>query len=386
MTNKSLKSLVEFAPHLLTQWHPKRNGKLTPEQVSEGFGKKIWWKCTKGADHEWEARLAERLRGRGCPFCAGKKVSKINSLKSNFPSIAKEWHPTLNTIEPAGVTFGSTTLIWWKCRKGPDHEWQASPNSRTNMKSGCPFCAGQKASITNNLANLFPNIAKDWHPIKNGNLTPKDVVAGSHKKVWWRCQKGSDHEWKAPLADRIDGHGCPFCAGKKISITNSLASLYPDISDEWHPKLNGARNPRNVFSMSGQSFWWQCKNNRLHKWKASPSNRCGLGHGCPYCAESGFKKNEPAILYYIKIETGLKQPIYKIGVTNRTVSKRYVGDMGKIKIIKTWSFEVGSDALSRETEIIKQYRRHRYKGSPVFIKTGTKEMFNHDVLEIDKDN
>ena len=26
----------------------------------------------------------------------------------------------------------------------------------------------------------------EWHPTKNGNLTPQQVAAGSDKKVWWQ--------------------------------------------------------------------------------------------------------------------------------------------------------------------------------------------------------
>ena len=32
----------------------------------------------------------------------------------------------------------------------------------------------------------YPHLVKEWHPTKNGDLTPKDVTYGSNKKVWWR--------------------------------------------------------------------------------------------------------------------------------------------------------------------------------------------------------
>jgi len=38
-----------------------------------------------------------------------------------------------------------------------------------------------------------PMLAREWHPTLNGNLTPKDVMPNSGKKIWWRCKKG--HEW-----------------------------------------------------------------------------------------------------------------------------------------------------------------------------------------------
>ncbi|MCH7599227.1 MAG: zinc-ribbon domain-containing protein [Myxococcales bacterium] len=41
--------------------------------------------------------------------------------------------------------------------------------------------------MTNSLRSLFPKLAQEWHPTKNGELTPSDVVAGSHSKAWWKC-------------------------------------------------------------------------------------------------------------------------------------------------------------------------------------------------------
>ncbi|MBQ04335.1 hypothetical protein CL673_06465 [Candidatus Bathyarchaeota archaeon] len=32
-----------------------------------GNGRKIWWRCSRG--HEWEAAVASRIRGTGCPDC-----------------------------------------------------------------------------------------------------------------------------------------------------------------------------------------------------------------------------------------------------------------------------------------------------------------------------
>ena len=45
------------------------------------------------------------------------------------------------------------------------------------------------------LAETHPEIAKEWHPTLNGDLTPRDFTHGSDKKPWWKCDKGDDHEW-----------------------------------------------------------------------------------------------------------------------------------------------------------------------------------------------
>ena len=73
---------------------------------------------------------------------------------------------------------------------------------------GCPFCAGVRVSVTACLSTRNPEIAAEWYPTKNGDLTPRDLVAGSTHVAWWKCDKGPDHEWQAPLSKRtLDGSG-----------------------------------------------------------------------------------------------------------------------------------------------------------------------------------
>ena len=162
------KTVADF-PELVAQWHPTKNGEVTPDQVAAGSSKKVWWKCPEGPDHEWHAVTSSRTRGNKCPACRGSQVSVTNSLVSLFPEIAAQWHPTKNgALRVDQVVAGSGKRVWWKCPKGPDHEWQTTPAERTHQRgeTGCPACSGRKVSCTNSLAARFPKIALQWHPQK----------------------------------------------------------------------------------------------------------------------------------------------------------------------------------------------------------------------------
>ena len=63
------------------------------------------------------------------------------------------------------------------------------------------------------LAYRFSELAKEWHPTKNGELTPEDISYGSKQNIWWQCEKG--HEWQASVNHRSRGKGCPYCSGRK---------------------------------------------------------------------------------------------------------------------------------------------------------------------------
>ena len=169
--------------------------------------RKIWWACNKG--HEWQATVNSRKsQKRGCPYCSGKAACSENCLQTINPELARQWHPRKNgSLTPADVTPYSGKMAWWICERG--HEWKAVVGNRRRGR-GCPYCAGRAVSENTCLQNINPSLAAEWHPEKNGRLTPRDVTPGSGRKVWWRCEKG--HEWQAYMHSRSKGFGkCPYC-------------------------------------------------------------------------------------------------------------------------------------------------------------------------------
>lgn len=200
-------------PAITKEWHPTKNEDLTPSQVTAHSGKKVWWQCTNG--HDYLMTIHERTsQGAGCPYCAGTKVLPgFNDLKIRYPEIAKEWHPTKNgELTPDKVLPRSKRKVWWLCKEG--HSYQTSLVSRTQSKTGCPYCTRRKVLPGfNDLATEHPDLAKEWHPTLNGDLTPDQIISGSDKKVWWICDEG--HVWQASVKGRTGTikRGCPVCAG-----------------------------------------------------------------------------------------------------------------------------------------------------------------------------
>ena len=117
-------------------------------------------------------------------------------------------------------------------------------------------------------------------------LTPRQVTAGTMRKVWWRCALG--HSWRAAVFPRVQkGVGCPYCAGRKVLPGfNDLASKAPTVAAQWHPALNGGLTPEMVTVSSHRRVWWQCP--QSHVWKALVYSRTGEQKcGCPVCAGRG---------------------------------------------------------------------------------------------------
>lgn len=266
---------------LLHQWDSERNGSETPQTVSYGSAKKVWWRCDKG--HAWQASVYSRTGSEtGCPYCAGKfPVAGENDLATCFPYLAAQWHPTKNLpLTPRQVLPGSHRIVWWVCERG--HTWKAQIKSRV-MGCGCPVCSNREVlSGSNDLASQYPQLARQWHPTRNGHLSPEHLTSGTRRKVWWICEKG--HVWQASVVSRTSGGcGCPFCTGKRIIPgENDLASQFPDIAAQWHPTRNGKLSPREFAPGSNHKVWWICSLG--HSYTASVASRTMRSCGCPYCA------------------------------------------------------------------------------------------------------
>ena len=277
--------------HLMQEWDWEANADLDPSKLTVGSKEKAWWKCSK-CGGKWQTHICSRTgkdkkHHTGCPYCAGKKVlSGFNDLKTKNPDLATEWHPTKNgRLKPSNVIANSGTKIWWKCPKCKG-EWQTTVDSRSSGHRGCPYCAGKKVlSGFNDLKTTHPDLAKEWHPIKNNNWKATEVIAGSHKKAWWKCSE-CEYEWQAVVESRALGNrGCPVCSNKIcVPGKNDLKTTHPDLAKEWHPTKNGDLSPINVTKGYDEKVWWKCP--KCHgEWQCHVYARTGKDNtGCPYCA------------------------------------------------------------------------------------------------------
>ena len=254
----------------------------------EGDRQDLKFKCLKEECGEnFESPWIRIHQGYGCPYCSGKQVGLSNCLATKKPELASEWHPTFNgDLTPYNVTSSNSSIsIWWRCNKNSKHEWQATIYNRNIHKSGCPYCAGQRATKDYNLLVVNPKLASEWDYEKNIK-TPEEYCPNSNDYAWWVCKNNSKHKWKAIIANRNKDRGCPYCAGYYASEDYNLLIIYPELCEEWDYEKNN-KKPEDCTPRSDEIVWWKCSKNSKHNWEAMISNRTknnGNGNGCPYCA------------------------------------------------------------------------------------------------------
>lgn len=239
------------------------------------FGNKIYLKSYDVDIKRDEIKIREQYQG---------KIE--DSFAELYPEVAKDWHPTKNgLLKPENFYAGSEYLAWWQCSKC-GYEWQTMIKQRTGKKlHNCPQCSHQTIVIgKNDLATTHPQLAAEWHPTKNGNLTPSNVITGFGKKYWWKCSK-CGYEWQATIVHRkFSKSGCPLCANKVlISGLNDLKTKAPNIAKEWDYEKNAPLKPEEVHAGSNKKVWWICSVCGK-SWQAAINSRVHYNHdGCRSC-------------------------------------------------------------------------------------------------------
>lgn len=342
-------SLFATNPELARQWHPEKNGEITPHDVSKGSGMEAWWICDH--DHEWQVQIYSRIKGdriSECPYCINLYVHKDNSLESAIKrgeasqNLLKEWDYEKNGIlAPEQILSSSTKKVHWKCEH--NHKWEATVFARTQGKGKCPTCSS--------FAFLYPELMKEWDIEKNSRIEPYRIASKSNKRVWWKCEHG--HSWESFIKNRANGNGnCLSCqsvgfkfphllkewdyernvidpfslssgnsrtkvhwkcphnhtwkadAYARTNGTNhcptcqSLGFKYPELAKEWHPNKNIELDIMTISASSGKKVWWECE--RGHEWEATPKHRKD-GTGCPDCPKTKVTPDNQLSLLYPEI-------------------------------------------------------------------------------------
>ena len=199
-------------------------------------------------------------------------------------------------------------------------------------------------------------------------ITTNEEYVGAKVKLKVRCVKCA-YEWKITPNKLRMGRRCPKCRLIEQSERQKDHAVSDRLRERGYQLLGDYVNARTPVEI-------KCNNG--HIWKGLCDNILNKGQGCPKCAKYGFKKDKPAILYYIQID----EKYFKIGVTNNNVHSRYRGkDNKRIKILFEKRFERGEDAARIEKEILKKYKSSIYTGKKLLNKAANREIFTEDVLK-----
>lgn len=207
---------------------------------------------------------------------------KKNALLKHNPELIDEWNFDLNNelgLDIYNITYGSNKKVWWICKDCGSNYFLRVAHKVNGSR--CCYCTGQSVNHTNSLESLRPDIASQWHPTKNGDLTPKNVTCGTTKKVWWVCSI-CESDFYSYIGGRVAGRGCTYCSSNAVNHTNSLSAKKPRLARYWHPTKNGDLTPDKIAPNSSKKVWWlgECG----HEFKYTPNGKDDRSNICPYCS------------------------------------------------------------------------------------------------------
>lgn len=222
------------------------------------------------------------------------------------PALLLEWCALGNRgVDPFAIGPSVDYDAAWVCPCG--HRWRAPVYSRARG-AGCIKCRNRGIALRRatpkpgrSLGDLYPLIARDWHPALNGGLTPFDVSAHPRVSVVWLCHE-CGHQWSTQVSNRTRnngaGTGCRDCWARNHSVhmsrvsdpADSIAGRYPDVATEWDfdAPENEGETPWTVMAHSGSVRGWKCVEG--HRWAVHVFNRTANGNGCWECSRGRESK------------------------------------------------------------------------------------------------
>ncbi|MEX5709103.1 zinc-ribbon domain-containing protein [Parafrankia sp. FMc6] len=271
--------------------HPTKNEGLTPDEIPYSWKIKVWWRCSRDPEHEWDATVNNRTKPKssGCPDCRGNHrrnghVPLARSLHAKSPDVATELDAERSGFTAREVFNSATEVAWWRCPNGhPDYDMEVRLRTHASRPQGCPYCARKRLAFEDSLAVVAPELAKQFLTSVNG-VSPAEIFSQDNRRYIWQCDQVSGHRWAASPNNRVGkGSGCPFCSGARVWELNRLSDVLPDLAKQWDQERNGALSPGDVSVGSRRKVHWRCPKGDDHRWRAVVYKRAA-GQGCRFCA------------------------------------------------------------------------------------------------------
>ncbi len=249
-------------------------------------------------------------------------------------------------------------------------EFKVSPSKHYGRGQGCPQCAGRSGLKLD--VETFIDRATNIHADKYDYSL---VVAPKSKfKVVIICKE------HGPFEQRVDQHlvgaGCPACTTCNKPIQEKQTNFIEKSKIVHNSKYDYSKV---VFVNTETNVTITCP---IHgDFEQTPYSHLGRERGCPICARrnTGFRPEGAALLYYLRVDTD-KGPLYKIGITGKTIAERYSpSELSIITVLFTVKYEVGRCARDEEQKILKDNEMFLYTGNKVLF-SGNTELFTKDVL------
>ncbi len=280
---KGFNDLATTHPKLLDEWDYEKNTDITPDNITYGSDRKVWWKCKKG--HEWKATINSRVAGNKCPKCAYETQSSLPEktfyyyLSKFFDDIETNVHLKCLKKRELDIYIPSLKLAveydgasWHKdASRDSDKDELCLENGITLIRIREEGCVTYNSKV--HIINT------DYH---NSNINY--LV-----QPLFDLFKLINNLFNLDLEPNIDLQRDNMEIMEKLISYNkekSFASVYPEYVKYWNHEKNKGITPDMVSYSTNKKVWWKCS--KGHEFMMIPGaftrKKATDTECCPYCS------------------------------------------------------------------------------------------------------
>lgn len=330
--------LATTHPYLVSEWDYEENGLLLPTMVSHGTERIVGWICKSG--HKYKCSVYDKAKGLQCKVCnlenrkSWQELRVYYYIRKYFPDAISGHKNNADGLPELDIYIPSLKFAieydGAYYHKNPEKDKQKDDICNTlnihlvrireygcpQYDSNCDFIYLENndgrdlvnairsvlqtlnikepdidfmrdsgkinnlvyhKKLENSLQERYPEVAQDWHPTKNGNLTPEHVSQKSCKNVWWLCHT-CKYEWLSTITNRTSkNQKCPNCNGGIAKIVycielNKIFTCIKDASRETGAQKNSISKScydENKFAgqhpETNEPLHWRCVYDKINK-------------------------------------------------------------------------------------------------------------------------
>ena len=131
------------------------------------------------------------------PIVEKKRLLKgFNDLASQYPELAKEYLPELNSgITADELLIRNDTKVKWRCCKC-GYEWITTIGHRAKRGTGCPRCNGKKTSQSKMKAVVCVETGKTYESITSAGRDVERTDGAICRALRNESQTCAGYHWK----------------------------------------------------------------------------------------------------------------------------------------------------------------------------------------------
>ena len=298
---KGVNDFLTTHPNIAAEWDYEKND-LTPDQITYGYGKKVWWKCING--HSYQATVNHRTgkNGTGCPLCFKGRQTSFAEQAFYF-YIKKVYPDAINSYKDIFSNGMELDIYIPSIKLGIEYDGEAwhKKNNFDRELNKYKICKSHNIKLLRLKEKRYENdiytadrILCIENMYKKENLYQAIFFIISEispeTNMWTR--KYLD-DWYTKLDINLDRDELEIRKYMTSLGNKSLMVKYPDVAKEWDYEKNKNLKPDMFLPGSDFKAWWICSKCQ-NGYSATIYHRTN-GTACPICGitKSTIKKCKP---------------------------------------------------------------------------------------------